>query len=73
MSKELPYIVPSPQPEAEEVFGVHQTAQEFYQEVNTRSEFKQHCEWYNTTAAQNRRDLAKMRGELNIMAWFCRR
>ena len=73
MSKELPYIVPSPQPETEEVFAVHQTAQEFYHEVNTRSEFKQHCQWYYITAAQNRRDLAKMRGELNIMAWFCRR
>ncbi|MDP5016847.1 hypothetical protein FJR11_12530 [Anabaena sp. UHCC 0187] len=73
MSQELPYIVPVPQPEVEEVFGVHQTAQKFYQEVNARSEFKQHCEWYYTTAAQNRRDLAKMRGELNIMSWFCRR
>jgi len=73
MSKDLPYIVPSPQPEAEEVFAVHQTSQEFYQEVNVRLEFKQHCEWYQKTATQNRRDLGKMRRELNIMSWFCRR
>jgi hypothetical protein len=73
MSKELPYIVPSPQPQAEEVFAVHQTSHEFYQEVNVRLEFKQHCEWYQKTANQNRRDLGKMRRELNIMSWFCRR
>ena len=73
MSKELPHIAPSPQPEFEEVFAVHQTVREFYHEVNTRSEFKKHCEWYYTTAAQNRQDLAKMRGELNIMDWFGRR
>ncbi|MFM7362951.1 MAG: hypothetical protein ACKO11_00265 [Cuspidothrix sp.] len=72
MSKELPHIVPSLPPETEEVFAVHQTSQEFYQEVNTRLEFKEHCEWYHRTAVQNRRDLAKMRGELNIMSWFCR-
>ncbi|MBE9219197.1 hypothetical protein [Dolichospermum flos-aquae] len=73
MSKELPHIFPSPQPEVEEIFAVHQTAREFYYEVNTRSDFKKHCEWYYLTADQNRQDLAKMRGELNIMAWFCRR
>jgi hypothetical protein len=73
MSKELPYIVPSPQSEVEEVFAVHQTSIEFYQEVQTRTEFKRYCEWYYKTAAENRRDLAKMRGELNIMGWFFRR
>ncbi|MEB3150402.1 MAG: hypothetical protein VKL60_15490 [Sphaerospermopsis sp.] len=72
MSKELPYIVPSPQPEVEEVFAVHQTTVEFYHEVQTRSEFKRYCEWYYTTAAENRRDLEKMRDELNIMGWFFR-
>ncbi len=46
MSKELPHIAPSPQPEFEEVFAVHQTVREFYHEVNTRSDFKKHCEWY---------------------------
>lgn len=73
MSKDLPYIVPSPQPQAEEVFAVHQTSQEFYQEVQIRLQFKQHCEWYHKMAAQNRRDLAKMRGEINIISWFCPR
>jgi hypothetical protein len=73
MSKDLPYIVPSPQPEVEESFAVHQTSLEFYQEVRTRSELKLYCEWYHKTAAENRRELQKMRGELNIMGWFFRR
>ena len=73
MSKELPYIVPSTESQAEEVFAVYQTTVDFYQEVETRSEFKSYCEWYYTTAAENKKDLAKMRGELNIMGWFIRR
>ncbi|ADI65127.1 conserved hypothetical protein ['Nostoc azollae' 0708] len=71
--KELPYIIPSPQTETQDIFVVHQTTVEFYHEVRTRSEFKRYCEWYYTTAAQNRRDLEKMRGEPNIMGWFRRR
>ncbi|MBK1986079.1 hypothetical protein A0J48_000675 [Sphaerospermopsis aphanizomenoides BCCUSP55] len=71
--KELPYIVPSSQPETQEIFAVHQTTVEFYHEVETRSEFKRYCEWYYKTADQNRRELEKMRGEINIMGWFLRR
>jgi hypothetical protein len=73
MSKELPYIVPSNQSEVEEIFSVHQTSIEFYREVQTRSEFQLYCEWYYQTAAENRRELQKMRGEINIMGWFRRR
>ncbi|WP_071191436.1 hypothetical protein [Trichormus sp. NMC-1] len=73
MSNELPYIVPSPQPEVDETFASYQTTHQFYHEVQTRSEFQDHCQWYYTTAAENRRDLEKMRGELNIMGWFRRR
>jgi hypothetical protein len=70
--KELPYIVPSTQAEIQEAFAVHQTTHEFYYEVKTRSEYNRYCQWYYQTAAENRRDLAKMRGELNIMSWFRR-
>ncbi|MEA5552336.1 hypothetical protein VB713_15445 [Anabaena cylindrica UHCC 0172] len=73
MSKELPYIVPSPQSEVDETFSSYQTTHQFYHEVQTRSEFELHCQWYYKIASQNRRDLEKMRGELNIMQWFCRR
>lgn len=73
MSKDLPYIVPSTPPEVEETFAVHQTSIEFYQEVQTRSEFQLYCQWYDQTAAENKEQLQKMRGELNIMGWFRRR
>lgn len=72
MYKNLPYIIPATQPEVEESFASHQTTHQFYQEVRTRLEFKQHCEWYRTTAENNRRELEKMRGELNILQWFRR-
>ncbi|MBW4645940.1 MAG: hypothetical protein KME23_23615 [Goleter apudmare HA4340-LM2] len=72
MSKNLPYIIPVTPPQVEETFAAHQTTHQFYQEVRTRSEFKLHCEWYAATAESNRRDLEKMRGELNILQWFRR-
>ncbi len=73
MSKDLPHIVPSAQPEVEETFAAHQTTHQFYHEVRARSEFKRHCEWYYTTAERHRQELEKMRGELNIFRLFRRR
>jgi hypothetical protein len=72
MSKNLPYIMPSPQCDVEEGFANYQTTRQFYQEVKTRSEFQSYCEWYYTTAEQHRQDLEKMRGEINIFQWFRR-
>ncbi|WP_193193698.1 hypothetical protein [Nostoc sp. MG11] len=73
MSKNLPYIIPSSHNSVDETFAAHQTTHQFYQEVQTRSEFQRYCEWYYTTAQRNRQDLEKMRGELNIFQWFRRR
>jgi hypothetical protein len=73
MSKNLPYIIPSPQPQVEKAFAAYQTTHQFYHEVRLRSEFQRHCEWYYTTAEQNRQELKRMRGELNIFQWFRRR
>ncbi|MBO3461694.1 hypothetical protein G7B40_039520 [Aetokthonos hydrillicola Thurmond2011] len=73
MSRNLPHIIPSSQPPSEETFAVYQTTHQFYQEIRVRDEFKQYCEWYHTTAQSNRQDLERMRGELNIFAWFRRR
>ncbi|NMG21735.1 hypothetical protein [Brasilonema bromeliae] len=70
MSQELPQIIPSPQSEVEDTFSAYQTTHQFYTEVQARSELKQYCEWYYTTAERHRQDLEKMRGELNIMQWF---
>ena len=72
MSKNLPYIMPSPQPQVEEAFAAYQTTHQFYHEVRSRSEFQRYCEWYYTTAEQNRQELKRMRGELNIFQWFRR-
>jgi hypothetical protein len=73
MSRYLPHIIPSSQPPAEEAFAAHQTTHEFYQEIRARDEFKRYCEWHRTTARTNCQDLERMRGELNIFAWFRRR
>ncbi len=73
MSRNLPLIIPSPQPEVEETFASHQTSHQFYQEVQARSEFKNHCEWYYTTAECHRQELEKMRGELNFFRLFRRK
>jgi hypothetical protein len=73
MSKELHHIIPSVQTEILEAFAAYHVTHQFYRETRSRSEFSAYCQWYHATAAQNRRDLAKMRGELNIFQWFCRR
>lgn len=73
MTRDLPHIIPSPQPQVEETFAVHQTTHQFYQEVRVRSEFKDYCDWYRTTAENHRQELERMRGELNIFRWFRRR
>lgn len=73
MSKNLPYIIPSPPPQIDEAFAAYQTTHQFYHEVQTRAEFRRYCEWYYSTAERNRQDLQKMRGELNIFQWFRRR
>jgi hypothetical protein len=56
----------------EEAFAAHQTTHQFYHEVQTRSEFRRYCAWYYMTAEENRQELNKMRGELNILQWFRR-
>jgi hypothetical protein len=72
MSKDFPQIIPSQPPEVEEVFEAAHLTREYYDEVQIRLEHKKHCDWYHGIAAQNRKDLEKMRGELNIFAWFRR-
>ncbi|WP_017655496.1 hypothetical protein [Fortiea contorta] len=72
MFKNIPYILPSKPPEADETFASYQTTHQFYQEVQTRAELAIYCEWYHKTAAANRQELEKMRGELNILRWFRR-
>jgi hypothetical protein len=72
MSQHLPHILPALPPTVEEGFEVYQTTKQFYHEVQSRLEFERYCEWYAVTAEQNRQDLQKMRGEVNILRWFRR-
>ncbi|MEA5570142.1 hypothetical protein [Calothrix sp. UHCC 0171] len=72
MSKDFTYIIPTPPPEVEEVFAAVEVTKEYYNEVQIRSEHKLYCEWYRTTATRHRQELEKMRGELNLFAWFRR-
>lgn len=72
MSKDLPHIIPSPQLQVEESFAAYQTTHQFYQEVKTRSEYQEYCEWYYTISKQHRQELKRMRGELNFYAIFRR-
>lgn len=65
-------ILPAFQPEIE-ILEAHQVAREFYREVEYREDFASYCQWYYETAKSNRRELQKMRGDINIFGWFLRR
>lgn len=70
---DLRWIVPTPpQQPIQEILQAHQVTREFYREVRYREDFDRYCDWYYQTAAANRRDLAKMRGDINIFGWFLR-
>ncbi|NJM23643.1 MAG: hypothetical protein HC836_08525 [Richelia sp. RM2_1_2] len=73
MSEELQRIVPSGSSQSQENIAASETTYQFYREVEVRSEFKLYCEWYHCTAKNNREQMEKMRGELNIFQWFRRK
>ncbi|NJK52805.1 MAG: hypothetical protein HC936_08160 [Leptolyngbyaceae cyanobacterium SU_3_3] len=65
-------FTPSAQPEAE-ILEVYRTTDQFYQEANYREAHDRHCEWYRSCALQHQQELQKMRGDINLFKWFCRR
>ena len=73
MSQEIPRIVPLSESQVDESIAASETSHEFYREVKVRSEFAMYCQWYKDTAKNNRQELEKMRGELNIFQWFRRK
>jgi hypothetical protein len=74
MTSEFQYIIPiPPPPPIDEMIATHQVSREFYREVHYRQDFQRYCQWYRETAAANRRDLERMKGELNILGWFFRK
>lgn len=72
MAEELRRIIPTPTPQAADIFTTHQLGHEFRQEVEYRENFKQYCDWYHFTAELNQRELHKMRSDINVFGWFNR-
>lgn len=72
MHHEFQSIIPEANGLAAEILQAHQTTSEFYREVKYRENFESHCQWYYTTAKQHQEELEKMRGDINIFAWFRR-
>lgn len=56
-----------------EIFEVYYATHQFYQEAHRREDIDRTRDWYHTIAAQNRQELEKMRGDLNLFGWFCRK
>jgi hypothetical protein len=72
MPEELRRIIPAPPPPAD-IFATYQLAHEFHQEAQHRQELERYCEWYYLTAERHRNELQRMRGDINLFGWFCRR
>lgn len=66
------WIIPTPTPEILELFQAHALSLEFHREVKHRQELQAYGQWYRETAKQNRRELQRMRGDINIFGWFNR-
>ena len=56
-----------------ELFEVYRSTHQFYQEVQSRESHDRYRAWYASVAEQNRRDLERMRGDVNIFGWFRRK
>ncbi|MGK7923388.1 MAG: hypothetical protein AB4080_25655 [Trichodesmium sp.] len=70
MQPEFRGIIPEANSSPTEIFEVYQTTQDFYQEVKSREEFENYCEWYYMIAEQHQQELQKMRGDINIFGFF---
>ncbi len=55
---------------AADLFQDYQITHEFYQEVQSRETFAQHCQWYAETVQYHQQELEIMRGEMNVLGWF---
>lgn len=69
---EFRWLIPLPPPDAE-ILKTYQVTHDFYQEVQHRQDFKAYCQWYEAIAEQHRRELQKMRSDVNLLGFFLRR
>jgi hypothetical protein len=66
------WFTPSVQVEPE-ILEIYRTTHQFYDEVQHREALDRYCDWYYSVAEQNRRELEKMRGDINLFGWFARK
>ena len=66
------WFVPVAHPEVE-VLELYRTTHQFYEEAHHREEQERYCEWYEAIALQHQQELEKMRGDINLFRWFCRK
>ncbi len=64
----LHWIVPQPGREVPDCLALHALSQDFQREVEERSSHESHCQWYADLATQHRRDLERMRREVNFFS-----
>ena len=70
------YLSPRSQatsPEIIEYLELHQAAQAFRLELEHRAKVEAYCQWYYQVAAENQRDLVRMRSVLSLLTWLNRR
>ncbi len=67
-----PRSLATPQ-EVVEYLKLQQAAQDFRLEVEHRIKLEAYYQWYDQVAAENQRDLEKMRSEVYLLAWLNRR
>lgn len=72
MPEKFQFIVPAPPPPAD-IFATYELAHEFHREAQYRQEQERYGEWYRATAERHQQELQKMRGDINLFGWFCRR
>jgi hypothetical protein len=56
-----------------EILEIYRTTHQFYDEVQHREAVDRYCAWYYDVAEQHRRELEKLRGDINLFGWFSRR
>lgn len=54
----------------EESLQLHQAAQEFRQEVETRQAHADYCQWYSNVAAQTQAEALAMENDVDFFSWF---
>ncbi len=69
MRENLWWLASAHQP-VPEILRVQEISYEFYREVKYREELEAYCQWYRTIAEENRRELQRMQGDINLLGWF---